>query len=55
MKWIILFLEKLFCKHQWTTYKKMDIFVNDDTSKLPVKTRATLFCTQCGKIKQIIL
>lgn len=50
-------LEKLLCKHNWKVHCTIDVYKNNNgvISKDPYKTKQTLICKKCGKIKKIEL
>lgn len=50
-----LWLEKLVCKHKWEVHITVTLYDGDDKTKMPVGTRQTLICKECGKIKKITL
>lgn len=54
IKLITLWLEKLACKHKWGIHSTTNVF-EDEYSKIPYKTKQVLVCTECGKIKKIVL
>ena len=51
---LIKLLEKWACCHDWESHNKTDVYASA-TSKMPYKTKETLICKKCGKIKRIIL
>lgn len=48
-------LEKWACKHDWDTFAKTKVYDEGDTmdTAYPIRTRYTLICKRCGKIKKV--
>lgn len=46
--------KKWGCSHKWNTYAKRDVY-NKPNDTMPYESRHTLICSECGKIKKIIL
>lgn len=46
--------ERWFCKHKWKEFDRVWVF-EKDYDKMPTKTKVTLICEDCGKIKKINL
>lgn len=51
---LIKLFEKWACCHDWESHNKTDVYASE-TSKMPYKTKETLICKKCGKIKRIVL
>lgn len=48
-----LLIEKLLCKHDWEEKYKIPTYNKGLSLSAPVSIYVTLFCKNCGKIKQI--
>lgn len=51
---LIKLIEKWACCHDWECHHKINVY-EDEWSKMPYKTKETLICKKCGKIKRITL
>ena len=47
------FWNKVLCSHKWVVHDQTN--VHGYGSAIPYKQKQTLICTECGKIKKIIL
>lgn len=45
-------IEKWTCKHEWEEFYRRELYWFD-WEKRPYKTKITLICKKCGKIKKI--
>lgn len=53
-KLILQWLDKLACHHDWMVHREVHVYM-DETDAEPYKTKQTLICKKCGKIKRIRL
>ena len=53
-KALIKLVEKWACRHCWETHHTVEVY-EYSYDKMPYKTKRTLICSKCGKIKKIIL
>lgn len=53
-KLILQWFEKIACHHEWMMHKEVEVYASEK-DELPVKTKQTLICKKCGKIKRITL
>ena len=51
---LIRLIEKQACCHDWESHNRTDVYMYSD-SKMPYKTKETLICKKCGRIKRIVL
>lgn len=51
---LIKLVEKWACRHCWKIHHTVDVYVSS-FDKMPYKTKRTLICSKCGKIKKITL
>jgi len=47
-------LSKWGCHHRWEVHNEVNVW-SKKTDSMPVRSRQTLICTECGKIKRINL
>jgi len=53
-----MWLDKIFCKHEWEERRKANVFDEDTTKwnrdrELPLYIKYLYICKKCGKIKII--
>ena len=53
MKWLVSFIEKLSCKHQWNLEKSIDVHSNYKPNDIPYSLIYMYKCTICGNFKKV--
>lgn len=51
---LIKLIEKWACCHEWESHNITHVYMHEN-SKIPYKSKETLICKKCGKIKRIDL
>lgn len=51
-KLLFQLLEKWACKHEWSTYRKADVY-DEFGDRFPIYAKYMFICRKCGKIKKV--